>query len=109
MRILIFQDDASGVLHAVDIADPARARRLAAAPNARVVRRRKDRAIVEIHLSAEGDDSKWKPEIPRGNPRRYSSDRATPANPHGVWKLKHLPADTAPLYRLSVTDCLAKS
>jgi hypothetical protein len=109
MRILIFQDDASGVLHAVDIADESRARRLALAPNATCIRRRKDKRLMEIHLRSFGNDCNWQPERPKGNPRRYSHSHGQEDNPNGVWKLRHLPADTAPLYRLSVTDCLAKS
>jgi len=51
--------------------------------------------------------------VRRGNPRRYSSDRETERNPHGVWQLRRLgsadpdaEAFVAQIYRASVLDNL---
>jgi hypothetical protein len=103
-RTLVFQTSADGPARCIEIADAQRARRLALAPNATAVRRRKDGAICEIHLRGVADDSGH--EVNRGNPRRYSTDRATENNPHGVWKLRHLPSETKALYRTAVLDNL---
>ena len=92
----------------IELADAARVRRLLAGRNAEAVRQRKSRRIVQVNLLNFGDDSRAAVH-PRGNPRRYSHDHENPDNPRGVWKLRRLPNQDAPLYRLSVTDCFRKS
>lgn len=91
----------------IEFADPVRLRRILQARNAKAVRRRRDRAIVQVNIFAVGDDTAWNPEHPRGNPRRYSHDHENPDNPRGTWKLRYLPDEDRPVYLLAVTDCLA--
>jgi hypothetical protein len=106
MRVPVYSTDAGGNLRCIDIADEARARRLTQAHNAQVIRRRKDRRIVEIHLTSQGDDSEWQPEHPRGNPRRYSHDHESEDNPRGTWKLKHIPDEAAEIFTAVLDQCL---
>jgi hypothetical protein len=91
----------------VEFADEARARRLGEGRNVKVVRRRKDRQIVEIRLKDYG--SSWKIRAGEGNPRRYSHDHETEHNPPRVWTLRHLPDQARDLFRLSVTDNLRRA
>ena len=72
----------------IELAGAARARRLAQAANVEVIRKRKTREIVEIHLLDHGDDSRKK-EV-WTDPRKLSIDAATDENPAGVWCLKPL-------------------
>lgn len=72
----------------VELAGPERARRLAQAANAEVIRKGKTGRIVEIHLHDHGDDSRRK-EI-WSDPRKLSIDAETEESPNGVWSLKHL-------------------
>jgi hypothetical protein len=51
-------------------------------PNARIVRRHKDRAIVCIVLEAYGDDCRGHERA--GNPQRLSHNAETPENPNRV-------------------------
>jgi hypothetical protein len=88
----------------IELADQARAERLAKAGNATPVRRRKDGKIMRITLAAVSDDSRLVKH--RGNPRRYSSDKETESNPRGVWKLRHLSSEVRDIYRASVLDNL---
>lgn len=89
----------------LELADPSRVRQLAKAPNARLIRRRRDGKVVEIQLSAAGDDSA-RPER-HTNPRRYSYDHETDENPSGVWTLKHIPTAARPVFRAVLDDCAA--
>ena len=95
----------------VDRADRPRARRLALAPNATVVRKRVTGAnrrkgqrgeIVRIVLGNLGDDVML--DGRRGNPRKYTFLDTSDLMPRGVHSLRHLATATAPLYRLAVTD-----
>jgi hypothetical protein len=95
----------------IELADQVRAERLARGENAEVIRRRRDRKIVRIHLQNFSDDSRL--EVHRGNPRRYSHDHETDQNPRGVWTMRCLgskdPAAEAyvrDIYRASVLDTL---
>jgi hypothetical protein len=72
----------------IEFAGPERVRRLLVAPNVRVIRRRKDRAVVEIQLAAHGDDSHLPSK--RGNPQKLSHQAETDTNPRRVWMLKRL-------------------
>jgi hypothetical protein len=69
--------------YCIELADAARVKWLAKAPNARLIRRRKDHAVVEIQLAEAGDDSK----------KRERQG------------LKHLAVDTAPIFRSAVAEC----
>jgi len=89
------------------MADPARVRQILKAPNVEVIKRRKDRAIVQINLVAFGDDSKRKAR--RGNPFAYSYDGESEENPQNCWALKHLPDSTADIFRASVLDNLKQA
>ena len=97
----------------IDRVDPARARRLALAPNATVVRqhqsgvRKCQSPIVRILLSDDGNDEAMNPTF--GDPRRYFYLDCSPAMPEGVYSLKHLHRDTAGMYRQSVTDCIKQA
>ena len=72
----------------LEIAGPARALRLSQAPNAQVIRKRKTREIVEIHLLDYGDDSRKK--VSWCDPRKLSIRAETDENPAGVWVFKRL-------------------
>ena len=72
----------------IELAGPARARRLAQAANVEVIRKRKTREIVEIHLLDHGDDSRQKASWT--DPRKLSIRAETDENPAGVWMLKRL-------------------
>jgi len=97
----------------IDRVDPARARRLALAPNATVVRkhqtgvRKCQSPIVRILLSDDGNDASLNCKV--GDPRRYFYLDCSPAMPEGVFSLKYLPQSTASLYRLAVTDCIKQA
>jgi hypothetical protein len=102
-------DSRSGFPHVVDLVDQAQARQMAKGINAKVIRRRKDKAIVEVHLSSLGDDSNWNPEHPKANPRTYSHDHETPLNPRGCWTVRHLHSEDAPIYQAAVLDTLKRA
>jgi hypothetical protein len=98
----------------VDRADRPRARRLALAPNATVVRKRVTGAnrrkgqrgeIVRIVLGNLGDDVML--DGRRGNPAKYSFNTETETNPEKVWCLKRIPTSTADLFGAVVNDCIA--
>jgi hypothetical protein len=82
--------------------DGARARRMALAPNATVVRKRKGGEIVRILLASTADDSLE--DAMYGNPRAMSHNRETATNPEKVWTLKRIPDSTADLFRAVVLD-----
>jgi len=67
---------------------------LAAAPNARIIRRHKDRAIVCIVLEPYGDDSRIHERD--GNPQKLSHNAETAENPRRVWTFKKLEPPLAP-------------
>ena len=73
----------------VEFASPERVRRLLLAPNVRVIRRRKDRAVVEIQLAVHGDDTRLPARY--GNPQKLSHDSETAENPPRIWTFKKLP------------------
>jgi hypothetical protein len=72
----------------LEFACPERVRQLAAAPNARVVRRRKHRAIVCVVLEPCGDDSRI--HTRDTNPQKLSHNAETAENPRRVWTFKKL-------------------
>jgi hypothetical protein len=110
MRVLVCRiDPRSGFPHVVDFVDQQHARQMAKAPNAKAIRRRKDKLICEVHLSSFGDDSNWVPEHPKANPRTYSHDHNTETNPKGVWTVRHLHDEDAALYRAAVLENLKKA
>jgi hypothetical protein len=90
----------------IEIADEARARQLAKASNSQVVRRRKDRQIVQINLLDQGADKPL--DHPKGNPRRYSHDHENEHNPPQVWTLRRLPSSTRKIYRAVIDSCIKK-
>ena len=98
----------------VERCDPARARRLAAAPNATVVRKRvrgslrrfgQRGEIVRIILDSAGDDSHQKRQ--HGNPRSYSHNHETDTNPENVWTLKRIPSESADIFTAVVDELAA--
>jgi hypothetical protein len=72
----------------IELAGPARVKRLAKAQNVHVVRKHSTGQIVEIQLLDYGDDSRKK-EL-WANPRKLSIDSENDENPAGVWMLKPL-------------------
>jgi hypothetical protein len=58
------------------------------APNVKVIRRRKDKMIVELQVRECGDDSALPDR--KGNPRAYSHDHETDQNPPRCWTLRRL-------------------
>ena len=89
----------------IELADPSRVKRILQAPNAKAIRRHKDRQVVEIQLTERGNDTQERSR--RGNPLRYSSDRETAENPQNVWNLKRIPKKTRPLFLAVLKDCAA--
>jgi hypothetical protein len=77
----------------VEIAGPERVRQLLAAPNAKIIRKRKTGAIVAIQLLDFGDNLRLPSRY--GNPQMLSHNSETPENPPRVWAFKRLPAPTA--------------
>jgi hypothetical protein len=61
-------------------------RQLAAAPNARFVRRRRDGRLMRIVLDCHGDD--YALSSHRGNPQQEVHDTETDTNPPRVWEHK---------------------
>lgn len=97
----------------IELTDQVRAERLARSGNAEVVRRRRDKLIVRIRLTAVSDDSTVV--VHRGNPRRYSHDHETETNPRGVWTMRRLGAAdpvaekyVREIYQASIRDNLEK-
>ncbi len=82
-------------------------RQILKAPNASAVKRHRDHAIVQINLVAFGDDSLRKAR--RGNPLSYSYDGESDTNPANNWALKHLPDETADIFRAAVLDNLKRA
>jgi hypothetical protein len=72
----------------LEFADEARVRQLLRAPNIEAVRRRKDRAIVEIHVREFGDDTGLPSR--EGNAQVLVHRAETDENPRRVWCLKSL-------------------
>jgi hypothetical protein len=99
-RVLVFGSND----RVIELADQARAERLAKGENATPVRRRKDGKIVRITLSSVSDDSNLVKH--RGNPRRYSHDHETEENPPRVWTMRHISSKVQDIYRASVLDNL---
>ena len=110
--------DADGVI--VERVDAARARRLALAPNATVVRKKRG-PIVRILLASTAPDD-YLENAMRGNPLTYSHkhEKASDpeittwaksvdenANPEKVWCLKRIPTSTADIFRAVITDLAA--
>lgn len=91
-------------LRCLELADGARVARLARAPNAELVRRRRDGKLVEIQLHEAGDDSGKRGRA--GNPRRYSHDHETEDNPENVWTLRQIPSQARPVFRAVIEDCM---
>jgi hypothetical protein len=72
----------------IEFAGPERVRRLAAAPNAKVIRKHKTKEIVAIILEPYGDDTRVHER--NGNPQRLSHNAETAENPRRVWTFKKL-------------------
>lgn len=97
----------------IEKANADRVKRLAAAPNAQIVRKRSGQ-VVQINLKNHGDDSNLV--MHRGNPRRYSHDHENVVNPPRVWTMRKLGSNDpqedqyiGDIYRLSVLDNLKKA
>jgi hypothetical protein len=90
-------------LRCLELADPSRVRCLAKAPNTKVIRRHRDRLVVEIQIHETADDS----DIPArsGNPLRYSHDNETGTNPPRVWTLKRIPRAARPAFTAVLQEC----
>jgi hypothetical protein len=72
----------------IEFAGPERVRCLLQAPNARIVRQHKDRAIVCIVLEPYGDDCRVHEH--NGNPQRLSHNHESAENPNRVWTFKKI-------------------
>ena|SRR5205085_1006544 len=97
--------DANGTI--IDRIDSARARRLAQAPNAKVIRQRKSGEIVGISLQSVGDDSAESGMI--GNPSSYSHNHENDTNPEKVWTLKTIPSSTADIFGAVVNELVKRA
>ena len=94
----------------LELADPSRVRVLLRAPNAKPVRRRKDKCIVEIQMSSVSDDTALKPTD--ANPRRHSHNHAVDkpdwtGNPERVWTLKPIRKRDRAIFRAVLDSCAA--
>jgi hypothetical protein len=92
-------------LRCIELAGPQRARRVLGAFNARGVRRRRDRKVVEIQLANHGDDTREPARL--GNPQRYSHDSETDTNPANVWTLKRIALRDRAAFQRVVEECIA--
>jgi hypothetical protein len=88
----------------IELADAARVKHLAKAPNVELIRRRRDGRVVEIHLLEFGDDSRKRAR--NSNPQAYSHHAETEDNPSNTWTLKRLPRHTRAVFR-AVLDGIA--
>lgn len=86
-------------------ADAARVARLVRARNVVAIRRHKDGEIVELQVSARGDDSEKRAR--GGNPLAYSYDGEAEDNPPNVWALKRIPNCARRVFTAVVDDCAA--
>jgi hypothetical protein len=94
----------------IELADPSRVRVLLKAPNVTPVRRRKDRCIVELQISAGSDDAALK--ASQRNPRRHSHNHAVDkpdwtGNPERVWTLRPISRKARPIFRAVLDSCAA--
>jgi endonuclease V-like protein UPF0215 family len=89
----------------IELADKARVRRLIQAPNVVVIRRKKDRRIVEIQLQEYGDDSRVPTRL--GNPLAYSHKSETQDNVANVWALKRIPQQAATIFSAVLDECIS--
>lgn len=92
----------------LEYADQARLRVLMQAPNIEVVRRHKDKRIVELQMLSMGDESALKDG--QGNPRRHSHDHEVDrtdwtGNPNRCWTLKAIRRRDRDVFRRAVLDC----
>jgi len=108
-RIPVFGPDN----RAIALIAPTELRWYEAAGNAKVVKDR-DGKVVRVNLKHLSDDSTLV--VHRGNPRRYSHDHETEANPPRVWTIRRLaPNDTDAdrfvqrVFRASVLDNLKEA
>jgi hypothetical protein len=88
----------------IELAGPERVKRLSRHANVEVIRRRKDRQVVEIQIHAQGDDSLKPPR--HGNPLKYTF-REELESSAPVFTLKHLPNHTRPIFTAVLDDCIA--
>lgn len=95
----------------VGLIKPAEIRWYETAPNAKLVRRRKDNLVVRINLRSLADNRHEHGH--RGDPRKYSHDHETRENPPRVWTMRRLgssdpsgEAFVARIFRASVLDNL---
>ncbi len=100
--------------YAVDLVDEQHAEHMARGENVTVIRRRRDRKIVQINVENHGECFSMKPQ--RGNPRRYSHDHETRDNPPRVWTIRRLGSKDPDaekfvqrIFRASVLDNLKKA
>ena len=90
-------------LRCIELADASMAEKLAHAPNARAIRRRRDGVLVEIQMRAAGDDSTRRP--CKADPRRYSHNHETAQNPRGVWTLRWISPDVRGVFTTVLDEC----
>lgn len=88
----------------MELADAARARRLAEAGNARPVIERRTGRLVGVDLEDLGMSPG--PAL-KGNSLKYSYDYETEENPHGVWALKRIPTSAGRIFRTVLNECRA--
>ena len=91
----------------IELAGPERVRRLAKFANVELIRRRKDKCVVEIQVHPCGDDSQRPAR--RGNPCKYSHCAETRDNVANVWMLKHLPDGSRSIFQAVVEDCCRRA
>ena len=72
----------------MEFASPTRAAVLLRSPNVSAIRKRSTGEIVELQVSACGDDEKQPGR--HGNSRKYVYRSESETNPHNVWAFRNL-------------------
>jgi hypothetical protein len=88
----------------LELADGARLRDLAKAPNVRAIRRPQDGKLIVLRLIDFGRDDE--PAL-HGNSLRWSHNHETSENPVNVWTLRHIPTSARSIFGAAVNDCAA--
>jgi hypothetical protein len=93
--------------HCIELAGPARVNRLAQHSNVEVIRRRKDRKVVEIQVRDCGNDSRLPAHT--SNPLAYVYREEVVNGLAPIFVLKHIPDRARPVFTAVLDSCLAKA
>jgi hypothetical protein len=91
----------------IELAGPQRVNRLARHSNVEVIRRRKDRKVVEMQVRDRGDDSRLPAHT--ANPLAYVYRDEVVQGLAPIFVLKHIPDHTRPVFTAVLDSCVAKA